>query len=185
MIDQEELPNGALALEGAAETPEVLALQVIEALDLPAPAPRLSIVGNAYVGVPLWAWIDAGPDATGPIVATATAGASVVTATGEVSRVRWEMGPPGEVVVCAGSGTPWTGQAGESPDCGYTYVERSLPGRTGGSGAWSAVATAVWTVSWSGVSAGVPVEGVEVVELSTVVEVPVGELQVLTVEGDG
>ena len=188
---QQEIANGALVVneQPAAVAPEVqpevLAQRAISALDLLAPVPHLSANGPALVGVPLWAWIDGGVEVTGPVAATAVAGGSSVTATATLARVRWEMGPPGEVVVCSGPGTPWTGQAGESPDCGYTYTQRSTPERTGGSGAWSVTATAQWFVVWSGVSAGVPVEGVETVELTSVQALEVGEVQVLTVGGGG
>ena len=85
---------------------------------------------------------------------------------------------------CSGSGTPWTGQPGPSPDCGYVYVERSLPERTGGTGKWPVVATAHWQVEWTGVSGGVPVEGQQALELSSTTALTVGELQTLVV-GEG
>jgi hypothetical protein len=158
---------------------EELVQRAIDELVLDPPEPRFSAAGTGYVGVPIWMWIESGAAAAGPVTATATAGGASVTATGRLSAVEWSMGPLGETVRCAGPGTPWTGQGGTSPDCGYVYELRSLPERTGGSGSWSVVATSVWTVTWSGTSADVPVEGTETVLVSAEAALPVGEVQVL------
>jgi hypothetical protein len=162
----------------------VLAQRAIEMLDLPAPAVQMSVSDLAFVGVPVWLWIDPGPQGTGPLSATAAAGASQVTATARLAAVEWTMGPPGAGVRCAGPGTPWTGQPGPSPDCGYTYELRSLPERTGGTGRWPVVATGIWQVDWSGVSGGAPVSGGQTVLLTAEQLLAVGEVQVL-VDGDG
>ena len=176
--------QGLLADEQAVAAPgavavEVLAQRAIEALEIDPPELRMSVEGTAFVGVPLWLWIDGGADATGPVSTTATVGAARVTATARLSSVEWSMGPPGALVRCAGPGTPWAGQEGPSPDCGYAFAQRSLPERTGSRGAWTVTATAVWSVTWSGVSGGVPVEGTDTVALSSEAELPVGEVQVL------
>ena len=81
-------------------------------------------------------------------------------------------------------GTPWTGQPGPSPDCGYTYKLRSLPARTGGAGRWPITATTHWQVDWQGTSAGAPVAGQEELALSTSTALPVGELQALVTGGE-
>lgn len=158
---------------------EVLAQQAIGELGLAPPMLHMSVSGTGFVGTPMWLWIDGGTAATGPLSTTATAGAAQVTATARLTGVEWSMGPPGEVVRCAGPGTPWTGQNGASPDCSYVYTQRSLPERTGGTGSWTVTATGVWTVTWSGFSDGVPVEGDETLLLSTETLVPIGEVQVL------
>ena len=93
------------------------------------------------------------------------------------------MGPPGTVVQCSGPGTPWSGGTGPSPDCGYTYAERSLPARTGGTGRWTVTVTGVWQVTWDGVSGGAPVAGVQTVALTSTRALSVGELQVLVTGG--
>lgn len=173
----------AVAAPGAVAV-EVLAQRAIEQLEIAPPQLRMSVEGTAFVGVPLWLWIDGGAEATGPVSATATVGAARVTATATLSSVEWLMGPPGALVRCPGPGTPWSGQEGPSPDCSYVYAQRSLPERTGGRGAWTVTATAIWSVTWSGVSGGVPVEGTDTVALSSEAELPVGEVQVL-VGGDG
>jgi hypothetical protein len=94
------------------------------------------------------------------------------------------MGPPSERVVCSGPGTPWSGQPGPSPDCGYVYALRSLPERTEGTGRWPIVATSVWRVEWTGVSGGGPVAGGQTVRVSSEASLPVGEIHVL-VSGGG
>jgi hypothetical protein len=178
------LPGGGAPAPEPATTPQVLARQAIKRLSLPPPVLRTSIVGSGYVGVPVWLWIDDGAASVGPVSATATAGAATVTATGRLSAVEWSMGPPGAEVRCVGPGTPWTGQKGPSPDCGYTYELRSLPERTAGTGRWTVTATSVWTVTWSGTSNGAPVTGEETVRVPTLTSFPIGEIQVL-VAGDG
>jgi hypothetical protein len=44
--------------------------------------------------------------------------------------------------------------------------------------------TAVWDVTWNGVSGGAPVAGAQVVQLASSRPVSVGELQVLVTRGD-
>ncbi|MER7433681.1 hypothetical protein ACFU8R_28700 [Pseudonocardia alni] len=175
-----ELPAGAAPAPATAViTPEALAARAVELLTLEPPVLSTSAVGTGFVGLPVWLWIDNGPAATGPVSATATAGAAQVTATARLSAVEWSMGPPGERVHCTGPGTPWTGQEGPSPDCGYVYAQRSLPERTDGSGIWTITATAVWTVTWSGISGGVPVAGEQRVLVPASTTLPVAEVQVL------
>lgn len=165
-------------------TPEVLALRAVRQLDLPAPAVRTSGDAGAIVGLPLWLWVDPVDAYVGPMAATATAGTASVTAEARFTGLEWSMGPPGAVVRCDGPGTPWTGQPGPSPDCGYTYGQRSLDERTGGIGRWPVVVTAVWSVTWTGSSAGAPVTGEQEVRVPTTTSLSVGEVQVL-VSGDG
>ncbi|GAA1194993.1 hypothetical protein [Pseudonocardia alaniniphila] len=165
-------------------TPEVLAQQALELLTLEPPVLHISAQGDAFVGVPLWLWIDDRGASAGPVSATATAGAASVTAVGRLTTVEWTMGPAGATVRCLGPGTPWTGQDGPSPDCGYIYEQRSLPERTDGTGRWTITATSVWTVTWSGTTNGSPVDGEQIVRVSTDTSLAVGEVQVL-VGGDG
>ena len=160
-------------------TTDVLALQAIQLLRLPRPAMQLSVRDRAYVGVPVWLWVAGGQPNVGPLTATATAGAAQVTATARLARTVWAMGPPDAVVTCPGTGTPWSGGSGASPDCGYTYAQRSLPERTAGRGTWPVTVTSVWQVTWTGVEGGAPVVGTQDVALTVNRALPVGELQVL------
>lgn len=162
----------------------VLLRQAVKQLNLSPPEIRTSAQGSAYVGVPLWLWIDQGQGNIGPVSATAAAGAARVTATARLTATRWRMGPVGAVVECVGTGTPWTGQTGPSPDCGYLYTERSLPSRTGGRGSWTVQVTGIWQVTWAGITGGAPVAGEQELDLTAPQELPVGELQAL-VTGSG
>lgn len=164
--------------------PAVPARIAINELALRAPVIRMSANGTAFVGVPVWLWIDRGQAFTGPTSATAAVGNAEVRATARLVSVEWSMGPAGGRVVCDGPGTPWTGQPGPSPTCGYVYQLRSLPERTDGSGRWPVQATSVWQVDWAGVSGGAPVGGGQTVRVSSQIALPVGEIQVL-VSGGG
>jgi hypothetical protein len=170
---------GPAARRPAPLTRDVLAQQAIRLLRLPRPGMQISVQDRAYVGVPLWLWVAGGQPNVGPLTATATAGAAQVTATARLAGTVWAMGPPDAVVTCPGAGTPWTGASGASPDCGYTYTQRSLPQRTAGRGAWPVTVTSVWQVTWTGIEGGAPVFGTEQVPLTANRAVPVGELQVL------
>ncbi|MFC4945827.1 hypothetical protein ACFPFQ_20345 [Pseudonocardia sp. GCM10023141] len=163
----------------------VAAQHAVGLLRLQAPSIQISAVGTGFVGVPVWLWIDRGPQFTGPVSATATAGSAQVTATGHLVEVDWLMGPEGAQVRCTGPGTPWTGQRGPSPDCGYVYAARSLPERTGGTGRWPITATSVWQVDWAGTTGGVPVAGGQVVQVAAQTTLAVGEVQVLITGGGG
>lgn len=175
---------GAAPLAAAPVDPKIPAQLAISELELSGPVIRSSTGDRGFVGVPIWLWIDRGATLTGPRSATAAVGNAEVTATGRLSAVEWDMGPPGAQVVCDGPGTPWTGQPGPSPDCGYVYELRSLPERTGGTGRWPIVATSVWQVEWAGTSGGVPVTGQQTVRVSTDTGLSIGEIQVL-VSGGG
>ena len=164
-----------------APAPAQVAQQAVQKLTLPSPVIRLSAAqGRGFVGVPVWIWSDPVLLA-GPLTATATAGAVTVTATAQLQQVEWSMGPPGALVSCVGPGTPWQGQPGPSPDCGYTYQLRSLPERTGGTGRWPITATAVWVVTWQGGGAA----GQQTLQLTSQTSLAVGEVQVLVDGGGG
>jgi hypothetical protein len=157
----------------------------ISQLDLRAPVIRMSNGGQpVFVGVPVWLWIEQGEGLTDVAGATAAVGNAEVRASARLTSVEWSLGPDGARVTCIGPGTPWTGQEGKSPDCGYTYTQRSLPERTGGTGRWPVTATSVWQVAWNGVSAGAPVQGAQTLRLTSEFAVPVDEIQVL-VSGGG
>lgn len=181
---QPAVPNGPAPAAVAQARAAGLAQQAVEQLTLRAPSIHTSTPASAFVGVPLWLWIERGAQFTGPVSTTASAGTAQVTATGKLVGVEWSMGPPGASVKCVGPGTPWNGQRGASPDCGYAYTARSLPERTGGTGKWTITATGVWQVNWVGNSDGAPVDGVQTVRVSSQSTLPVGEVQVL-VSGGG
>jgi hypothetical protein len=133
------------------------------------PSPDINPWNMAAVGYPLWLWAD-GPTHVGPI-SDSVAGLSV-SLDAEVSSLTFRMGD-GHSVTCAGSGHPWTTavQPGtESPSCGYTYAEPSLPDEN-----YTVAAIANWAVRWTSNSQS----GVINVPAVNTTELPVGELQVL------
>ncbi|MFB7419778.1 ATP/GTP-binding protein [Streptomyces sp. NPDC056210] len=139
-------PNGA----AAAVDPKVLALQAVKKMTLLGPdigiAPKPG--GKGVVGMPVWMWANDAPNAWGPVVASASAGAVTVTATAKVSKVAWSMGD-GSKVVCNGRGTAYKAAFGKkvSPDCGYRYDQ---PSTAAPSGKYHVTATATWTIDWQG-----------------------------------
>jgi hypothetical protein len=173
----------AAAQAAAPVDPAVPTRIAINRLELQKPTIHLSGRDEAYIGVPIWLWIDQAEGEADAATASAAVGDANVVATARLSGVEWSMGPDGGQLFCAGPGTPWTGQPGPSPDCGYTYAERSLPARTAGTGRWTIVATAVWQVDWEGFSGGQPVVGGQELRLETEIEVPVDEVQVLVTGG--
>jgi hypothetical protein len=133
------------------------------------PSPDINPWNMAAVGYPLWLWAD-GPTSVGPI-SDSVAGLSV-SLEAEVSGLTFRMGD-GHTVTCAGSAHPWTTavQPGtESPSCGYSYANPSLPDN-----AYTVTAIANWAVTWTsnGQSGVINVPAIDTTEL------PVGELQVL------
>lgn len=141
---------------GAAIDPMVLVERATGSLDFPAPAPVFG-PDRATIAVKVPVWLSVAPFA--PITQTATAGRFTATVTAELTDTTWQMGEPvdparpsvaASPVVCAGSGAPYTaGMNPGAPPCGYTYVWRSLPERTGGAGAWPVTVTSRYTTTWA------------------------------------
>ena len=155
--------------------PEALAEQAADRTPIPSPEIRLNPPAgqDQVVNVPTWMWID--PSAWSPVSASASAGVVTVTATAAPTSVSWDIGN-GNVVVCAGPGTPYdaTADADEQhSDCTYTYRESSA-GRDGG--AFTMRATVTWGVTWTVV--GAPGGGsLGTAERTTTQEVRVAEIQ--------
>ncbi|MFD7205958.1 ATP/GTP-binding protein [Streptomyces sp. NPDC059893] len=164
-------PNGA----AAAVDPRVLALQAVKKMTLLGPdigiAPKPG--GKGVVGMPVWMWANDAPNAWGPVVASASAGAVTVTATAKVSKVAWSMGD-GSKVVCNGRGTAYKAAFGKkvSPDCGYRYDQ---PSTEAPSGKYHVTATATWTIDWQGGGQSGQLTEVR----ANAVDITVAEVQVL------
>lgn len=149
-VDDGDYPPG-----GDYVDPRVLMSEARGSLDLPAPIPHLGPdAADLAVHVPTWMSVED----PGPLVSTATAGGITATITARLTRTTWEPGEPAHpatgapvpAVTCDGPGTAYRpGLDPAAPPCGYTYRWRSLPERTGGTGAWTLTATATWTVDWA------------------------------------
>jgi hypothetical protein len=176
------LANQAAAPAGPPVDPRALARQAIDSMVMHGPEIRMAPPpgsNSAVVGVPVWMWTDRGEHITGLTEASASAGGVTVTAVGQVSEVRWDMGD-GHSVAC-GVGTPYVaGADGPSPDCGYTYATASTRHVPGG-GPWPITATSTWTITWSGGG----LSGTETLQLSSSAELIVGEVHVLNQDGGG
>ena len=157
--------------------PVTLAEEAVERMSLRAPIVAITPLDPAaplLVGMDAWMWVaDTGPTSMGPITRSATAGATTVRATAEVTKVVWDMGD-GTRVTCRGPGTPWTQHqgTGPSPTCGHRYT-RASTGEVGGT--YTVRATAHWRVDWTGAGQS----GVITFTLTGSRELAVTELQVL------
>ena len=151
-------PPGAGGPVPAPIDPRAIAQDAIDHMPLPTPVINFNPTGDQLVNLPTWLWIDAAGMQVPP--ASATAGPVTVTVTATAVRVRWDMGT-GDVVTCAGPGTPWTqGQSGPSPDCGYTYKKSSA---SQPSSSYTVTATVDWTATFSvnGAPGGGPLPGLQ------------------------
>ena len=185
--------NGAPAAVAPPPDASELAQEATGLLRVPTPlvhmGPDPAVVA---VKIPVWLWIEDPRTLT----ATVSAGGLSVTATAKVTSTVWSMGEPagdspdrlgGPVAAftCDGLGSAPPGPVVDrsvTPPCGYTFIWRSLPERTGGSGAWPVSVVAKWTVSWvatNGQNGQLPLQataqvGVHVGEWRTVLVAPDG-----------
>lgn len=138
------------APEAAPIDPEVLARQAVDKMLLAGPDITINPKpgGKGLVGMPVWMSVGQSPTTYGPNTASASAGAVTVTATAQVSSIRWDMGD-GTSVTCNGPGTPYQKSFGlkASPDCGHVYKQ---PSSTQAGGKFKVSATATWAVNWQG-----------------------------------
>ena len=133
--------------------PAVVAEMAMDSLTIADPTPRFGPDTVQAVNRRTYLWVDD----PGAITATADLRGVSVTATAELTSVAWSMGEPvdarksasAEVPVfsCAGAGRDPGAQASARLDqpqapgsCAYVFQWRSLPERTGGSGAWNVTA---------------------------------------------
>ncbi|MBX7268932.1 hypothetical protein KIF24_24800 [Micromonospora sp. Llam7] len=135
--------------------------------------------GTGLVGLPVWMWTAVTPQTWGPITATASVPGLSVTARGQATKIRWEMGD-GRSVTCGNPGTRYDKAkhgASESPTCGYDDGY-SLPSRTKSGGRYTITATTTWHIDWWVVGGGAT--GTETVTRESTTSVRIDELQVVT-----
>lgn len=172
------IPDGQNQPAAPQIDPEVVARRAVDSMKLIGPKIANPRPGGKYVvGMPMWMWVDRTPTTYGPNSATATAGGVTVTATAEVSSIKWEMGDGAEAVVCDGSGTKYEPSMGKalSPDCGHVY-DKASTAEVGGK--FHGTATATWTVNWQ--VTGGPADAGSFTEVrQTKFTVDVREVQVL------
>lgn len=128
---------------------------------------------RSYVGIPVWFWVNNPQPLTwGPYSETATLGGQTITATAQVTSVRWSTGDGGSTV-CGGTGTAYTSGYGvtDSPTCGYRYqtTSQSQPGDR-----FTVTAQSQWVVTWTALSGA---SGTVNLTTSSSVDLEVNELQ--------
>lgn len=132
---------------------------------------------RSYVGIPVWLWVENPQPLTwGPYSETATLGGQTITATAQVTSVRWDMGDGGSQV-CGGTGTPYTSGYGvtDSPTCGYRYGTTS---ETQGGDRYTVTATSQWVVTWTALSGA---NGTVNLTTQSAVPIEINELQTVNV----
>ncbi|GGM67039.1 hypothetical protein GCM10011608_60430 [Micromonospora sonchi] len=161
-------------------SPAQLATRAIS--ELPMRGARIGISpdpdGAGLVGLPVWMWTAVTPQTWGPITATASVPGMSVTARGQATRIRWDMGN-GQSVVCDNPGTPYSKEedgASASPMCGFDGY--ALPSRTQPGGRYTITATTTWDIDWW--VAGGGVTGSETVTRESTTSIRIDELQVVT-----
>lgn len=130
--------------------PAVLAQEAVGLMNLRAPVigtdPRHG--GMGLVSMPVWMWTTVNKHTWGPNTVTVAVGGVTVTATGQVTKIAWQMGN-GKTVDCSKPGVRYTAAAGlsQSPSCGYSGYTTD--------GTFTVTASSYWTVTWtSNVTAG-------------------------------
>lgn len=136
---------------------------------------------RSYVGVPVWLWVENPQPLTwGAYEETATLGGQTITATAQVTSLRWDMGDGGSRA-CGGIGTPYSTGYGiqDSPTCGYRYSTTSedRPGDR-----FTVTATSQWTVTWTSLAGP---GGTINLTTSSAVGLEVNELQTVNVTPNG
>lgn len=175
----ETVPPGLKVL-----TPGAAAAKLIESFQLQGieigMAPQVNPAWGhrrSYVGVPVWLWAaNPQPLTWGPYTQTATLGGQTITATAQVTGVRWGMGD-GRQVVCGNVGTAYTVGYGltDSPTCGYRYTKTSSnqPGDR-----FTVTATSMWSVTWTSLAGP---GGTINLERTSTADVEINEIQSVNV----
>ena len=135
--------------------PDVVAIEALASIAVPAPVPSTSpgLGLPQVVGLPTWLWID--PTTWTPLQASVDAGGFTVTATVTPTSVRWDMGEPdAEPRICDGPGTAYDlGRPDDlqHSDCTYTYRWASdtlTDTHDTPDTRYHATVTTTWAVTW-------------------------------------
>jgi len=158
--------------------PETLARRALATITLSPPDLQIrpDPSGAGLVGLPVWLWVEKGPETWGPSSASAEERGLSVEITASVSNLTFDLGDGGPPINCPGGGTPYPkGATGPSPDCGYAFTKssRQQPGQK-----FTITATTTWTVEWTSSSGATGTIGPETREAT--VGVRINELQVVT-----
>lgn len=133
------------------------------------PPPSINKWKMAAVGYPMWLWADGNLN---PAPVSDSVYDLAVSLDARLVKVVYEMGD-GQKVTCTDVSRSWNSgvpPAAESPVCGYTYEQPSLP-----SGEYTITANAVWAVDWTVNNTTGTIPFFQ----SASTQLPVGELQVL------
>lgn len=157
--------------------PQTLARRALAEITLRAPALQIrpDPNGAGLVGLPVWLWVEKGPETWGPISNSAEERGLRVDITASVTDLTFDLGDGSPPISCPSGGTPYPkGATGPSPDCGHIFTRSSKrqPGQR-----FTITATSSWTVVWSGGGESGSL-GPEVRQ--TTVGVRINELQVVT-----
>jgi hypothetical protein len=158
--------------------PETLARRALAEITLRAPDLQIrpDPNGAGLVGLPVWLWVDKGPETWGPISNDAEERGLRVDITASVTNLTFDLGDGSPPVSCAGGGTPYPkGATGPSPDCGHVFTKssRQQPGQK-----FTITATSSWTVEWTSSGGDSGTIGPETRQAT--VAVRINELQVVT-----
>ncbi|MCU1403827.1 MAG: hypothetical protein JWQ43_130 [Glaciihabitans sp.] len=141
-------PPGVDTLTPGQAVARALASFELEGISIGITPDSLTSGARAFVGVPVWMWVDNPQPLTfGPYDINLTLGGVFLTMRAEVGSVQWDMGD-GSIVNCSGTGTVYSAGLGftDSPTCGHRYATASTGS---GDGRFPITATSQWTVSWN------------------------------------
>lgn len=177
------VPPGLQVLTPGAAAAQLIATFQLRGIDI-GMAPEVNPEWGhrrSYVGVPVWLWVNNPEPLTwGPYEETATLGGQTITATAQVSGIRWDMGD-GRTVTCGNVGTAYTLGYGftDSPTCGHRFERTSqrLPGDR-----YTITATSQWVVTWTSVAGA---SGTVNLEVQSDVQLEINELQTVNVTPNG
>jgi hypothetical protein len=123
---------------------EGLALEARSLLVPPLPEPQFAppaATVRTIVGIDTWVWV---PEAQWqPITATATAGATSITATATPILLNFDPGDDNPIITCEGPGVVWS--EGAESECWHIYQWVSAHHD---SGTWPATVEIEWDITW-------------------------------------